>query len=90
MNRDREPDGNMVQFPRLSDGEKRELEALIRETGAESDSVEDLRRRVLGLEVDLGRLARLVLRLDEEVAVLSRLERLSSQRDRLVKRLRRK
>lgn len=87
MSREPESDRNMVPFPRLSDGEMRDLEALIREADTGGEAGEDLRRRVLGLEEDLGRVARLVLRLDEEVRILTRLERISRQRNRCLGRL---
>jgi hypothetical protein len=76
-----------VPFPGLSEAEKGDLEGLIRQLHSGGKGPEELVHRLAVLEEDVGRLARLVLRLDQEIDVLSHLLQLSEARQRCCEKL---
>lgn len=76
-----------VPFPGLSEAEKGDLEGLIRQLHSGGKGAEELVQRLAALEEDVGRLARLVLRLDQEVEVLSHLLQLSEARQRCCEKM---
>jgi hypothetical protein len=76
-----------VPFPGLSEAEKGDLETLIRQLHGGGKGVEELVHRLTVLEEDVGRLARLVLRLDQEIDILSHLLQLSATRQRCCERM---